>query len=185
MSHHPHHHHHKQEQQQCQPQQSGQQLSHWWQMYRHVISTTERHRQSESRPVAFLQYIDSSSLTKKLWLSSRDFVSTAFENCDRHVSHDGHTLVFLSVYRHHQHHPLPPPHPTPPLPRPSHPPSQKNKLTNQYSETIFFLLELYVSCDRLSVVGDLIMLFNNSSDPCTAALNVVHVQDNLKFATVS
>ena len=35
------------------------------------------------------------------------------------------------------------------------------------------LLESYVACDRLLVVGDLNVHFNNPSDPCTAALNAV------------
>ena len=35
------------------------------------------------------------------------------------------------------------------------------------------LLESYVSCDRLFVVGDLNVHFDNPSDPCTAALNVL------------
>ena len=35
------------------------------------------------------------------------------------------------------------------------------------------LLESYVACDRLFVVGNLKVHFDNPSDPCTAALNVV------------
>ena len=35
------------------------------------------------------------------------------------------------------------------------------------------LLESYVACDRLFVVGDLNVHFHNPSDPCTAALNSV------------
>ena len=35
------------------------------------------------------------------------------------------------------------------------------------------LLESYVACDRLFVVGDLNVHFDNPSDPCTAALNAV------------
>ena len=39
------------------------------------------------------------------------------------------------------------------------------------------LLESYVSCDRLFVVGDLNVHFDKPSDPTTSALNVV--LDNL------
>ena len=35
------------------------------------------------------------------------------------------------------------------------------------------LLESYVACDRLFIVGDLNVHFDNPSDPCTAALNAV------------
>ena len=41
------------------------------------------------------------------------------------------------------------------------------------------LLESYVSCDRLFVVGDLNVHFDKLSDPCTSALNVV--LDNLSL----
>ena len=47
---------------------------------------------------------------KKIAVSTRDFVFTAFEICEVRISLDSHTVVFLSVYR--------------PLP------SRKNKLTN-------------------------------------------------------
>ena len=40
-------------------------------------------------------------------------------------------------------------------------------------------LESYVACDRLFIVGDLNVHFDNPSDPCTAALNVV--LGNLSF----
>ena len=71
--------------------------------------------------------------------------------------YDGHTAVFLSVHR--------------PLA------SCQNKLTNamflgQFSD----LLESYVSCDRLFVVGDLIVHFDKPSDPSISALLVL---DNL------
>ena len=41
------------------------------------------------------------------------------------------------------------------------------------------LLESYVSCDRLFVVGDLNFHFDKPSDPTTSALNVV--LDNLSL----
>ena len=93
-------------------------------------------------------------------VSTRDFVFTAFEICEVRLSYDGHTAVFLSVYR--------------------PPPSRQNKLTNtmfwgQFSD----LLESYVSCDRLFVVGDLNVHFDKPSDPSTSALNVV--LDNLSL----
>ena len=54
------------------------------------------------------------------------------------------------------------------------PPSRKNKLTNaMFLEQFTDLLESYVACDRLFVVGDLNVHFDNPSDPCTAALNAV------------
>ena len=94
------------------------------------------------------------SLTKIIAVSTRDFVFTAFEICEVCISLDSHTVVFLSVYR--------------------PPPSRKNKLTNaMFLEQFTDLLESYVACDRLFVVGDLNVHFDNPSDPCTAALNVV------------
>ena len=99
------------------------------------------------------------SLTKNIAVSTRDFVFTAFEICEVRISLDSHTVVFLSVY-------CPPP--------PSPPPSRKNKLTNaMILEQFTDLLESYVACDRLFVVGDLNVHFDNPSDPCTAALNAV------------
>ena len=54
------------------------------------------------------------------------------------------------------------------------PPSRKNKLTNEmFLEKFTDLNESYVACDRLFVVGDLNVHFDNPSDPCTAALNTV------------
>ena len=54
------------------------------------------------------------------------------------------------------------------------PPSRKNKLTNaMFLEQFTDLLESDVACDRLIVVGDLNVHFDNPSDPCTAALNAV------------
>ena len=76
------------------------------------------------------------------------------------LSYDGHTAVFLSVYR--------------------PPPSRQNKLTNAtFLEQFSDLLESYVSCDRLFVVGDLNVHFDKLSDPTTSALNVV--LDNLSL----
>ena len=94
------------------------------------------------------------SLTKNIAVSIRDFVFTAFEICAVRISLDSHTVVFLSVYR--------------------PPPSRKNKLTNaMFLEQFTDLLESYVACDRLFVVCDLNVHFDNPSDPCTAVLNAV------------
>ena len=58
------------------------------------------------------------------------------------------------------------------------PPSRQNKLTNAMSlEQFSDLLESYVSCDRLFVVGYLNVHIDKPSDPSTFALNVV--LDNL------
>ena len=71
-----------------------------------------------------------------------------------------------------------PPSPSPPPPPP---PSRKNKLTNaMFLEQFTDLLESYVACDRLFVVGDLNVHFDNPSDPCTAALNAVLVNLSLE-----
>ena len=60
------------------------------------------------------------------------------------------------------------------------PPSRQNKLTNtMFLEQFSDLLESYVSCDRLFVVGDLNVHFDKLSDPSTSALNVV--LDNLRL----
>ena len=60
------------------------------------------------------------------------------------------------------------------------PPSRQNKLTNtMFLEQFSHLLESYVSCDRLFVVGDLNVHFDKPSDPSTSALNVV--LDNLSL----
>ena len=70
------------------------------------------------------------SLTRNIAVSTRDFVFTAFEICEVRLSYDGHTAVFLSVYR--------------------PPPSRQNKLTNtMFLEQFSDLLESYISCDRL------------------------------------
>ena len=100
----------------------------------------------------------SNQSNKKIAVSTRHFVFTAFEICEVHLSYDGHTAVSLSVYR--------PPH------------SRQNKLINaMFLEQFSDLLELYVSCDGLFVVGDLNVHFDKPSDPSTSALNVV--LDNL------
>ena len=76
------------------------------------------------------------SLTKNIAVSTRDFVFTAFEICEVRISLDSHTVVFLNVYR--------------------PPPSRKNKLTNaMFLEQFTDLVESYVACDKLFVVGDL------------------------------
>ena len=80
--------------------------------------------------------------------------------CEVRLFYDGHTAVYLNVYR--------------------PPPSRQNKLTNaMFFEQSSDLLESYVSCDRLFVVGDLNVHFDNPSDPTTSALNVV--LDNLSL----
>ena len=100
------------------------------------------------------------SLTKNIAFSTRGFVFTAFEMCEVRLSHDGHTAVFLSVYR--------------------PPPSRQNKLTNAMClEQFSDLIESYVSCDKLLVVGDLNVLFDKPSGPSTSVLNVV--LDNLSL----
>ena len=99
-------------------------------------------------------------LQKKIAVSTRDFVFTAFEICDVYIPYDGHTAVFLSVY--------------------CPPSSQQNKLTNaMFLEHFSDLLESRVSCDRLFVVGDLTVHFDKPSDPSTSALNAV--LDNLSL----
>ena len=93
-------------------------------------------------------------------VSTRDFVFTVFEICEVRLSYDVHTAVFLSVY-----------HP---------PPSRQDKLTNAiFLEQFSDLLESYVSCDRLFVVGDLNVHFDKPSDPSTSALNFA--LDNLSL----
>ena len=100
------------------------------------------------------------SLTKNIAVSTRDFVFKAFEICEVRLSYDSHTAVFFSVYR--------------PLR------SRQNKLTNtMFLEQFSDLLESYVSCERLFVVGDLNVHFDKPSDPSTSALNVV--LDNLSL----
>ena len=46
-----------------------------------------------------LAVLHRTSLTKNIPVSIRDFVFTAFEICEVRLSYDGHTAVFLSVYR--------------------------------------------------------------------------------------
>ena len=82
------------------------------------------------------------------------------EICEVRLSYDGLTAVFLSVY--------------------CPPPSRQNKSTNatflgQFSD----LLESYVSCGRLFVVGGLNVHYDKPSDPSTSALNVG--LDNLRL----
>ena len=107
-----------------------------------------------------LFYIEPVLQKKNRVVSTKDFVFTAFEICGVRLSYDGHTAVFLSVYR--------------------PPPSRQNKLTNtMFLEQFSDLLESDVSCDRLFVVGDLNVHFDKPSDPSTSALNVV--LDNLSL----
>ena len=61
-----------------------------------------------------LAVLHRTSLTRNIAVSTRDFIFMAFEICEVSLSYDGHTAVFLSVYR--------------------PPPSRQNKLTN----TMFF-----------------------------------------------
>ena len=107
-----------------------------------------------------LAVLHRTSLKRNITVSTRDFVFTAFEIREVRLFYDGHTAVFLSVYR--------------------PPPSRQNKLTNaMFWEQFSDLLESYVSCDRLFVVGDLNVHFDKPSDPTTSVLNVV--LDNLSL----
>ena len=109
-----------------------------------------------------LALLHRTSLTRHYSFYSR-FCFYYFEICEVSLSHDGHTAVFLSVY-------CPTPLPT----------SRQNKSTNAiFLEQLSDLLESYVSCDRLFVVGDLNVHFDKPFDPGTFALNVV--LDNLSL----
>ena len=78
-----------------------------------------------------LAVLHRTSLTRNIVVSTRYVVFTAFEVCEVRLSYDGHTAVFLSVYR--------------------PPPSRQNKLTNamfleQFSdllETLFFFFFVF------------------------------------------
>ena len=109
--------------------------------------------------VGLLFYIE--PVLKETWQFLLEILFlTAFEICEVRLSYDGHTAVFLSVYR--------------------PPSSRQNKLTNaMFLEQFSDLLESYVSCDRLFVVGDLSVLFDKPSDPTTSAENIV--LDNLSL----
>ena len=101
-----------------------------------------------------LAVLHRTSVTRNIAVSTRNFVFTAFQICEVRLSYDGHTAVFLSVYR--------------------PPPSRQNKLTNaMFLEQFSDLLESYVCRDRPFVVGDLNVHFDKNSDPTTSALNVV------------
>ena len=103
-----------------------------------------------------LAVLHRTTLTKYIAVSTRDFVLKAFEICEVGLSYDGHTVVFLGVYR--------------------PPPSRLNTLTNtMFLEQFSDLLESYVPCDRLSVVGDLNVHFDEPSDPRTSALNLYFI----------
>ena len=107
-----------------------------------------------------LAVLHRTSLARNITATTGDFVFSAFEICEVRLSYDGQSAVFLSVYR--------------PLL------SRQNKLTNaMFLEQISDLLESYVSCDRLFVVGDLNVHFDKPSGPTTSALNVV--PDNLSL----
>ena len=100
------------------------------------------------------------SLTRNIAVFYSRFCFYGFEICEVRLSYNGHTAVFLSVDR--------------------APPSRQNKLTNSmFLEQFSDLLESYVSCDRLFVVGDFNVHFDKPSDPTTSALNVV--LDNLSL----
>ena len=101
-----------------------------------------------------LAVLHRTSLTKNIGVSTEILFLRLLRLCEVRLPDDCHTAVFLSVY-----------HP---------PPIRQNKLTNvmcleQFSD----LLESYVSCGRLFVVGNLNVHFDKPSDPSTSALNVV------------
>ena len=107
-----------------------------------------------------LSVLHRTSLTRNIAVSTQDFVFTGFEICEVGLSYDGHTVGFLSAY--------------------CPPPSRQNKLTNtMFLKQFSVLLESYVSCYRLFVVGDLNVHFDKPFDPSTSALNVV--LDNLSL----
>ena len=107
-----------------------------------------------------LAVLHQTSLTRNIAVSTRDFVFIPFEICEVHLSCDGHTAMFLCVYR--------------------PPSSRQNKLTNAlFLEQFSGLLESYVSCGRLFVVGDFNVHFDKPSDSTTSALNVL--LDNLSL----
>ena len=107
-----------------------------------------------------LAVLHRTSLTKNTAVYTRNSVFAAFEICEVCLSYDGHTAAFLTIYH--------------------RPPSPQKKLTNAMClEQFSDLLESYVSCDRLFVVGDLNVHFDKPSDPNTSALNVV--LDNLSL----
>ena len=68
-----------------------------------------------------LAVLHRTSLTRHIAVCTQDFVFTAFEICEVRLSYDGHTAVFLSVYR--------------------PPPSQQNKLTNTMFWSSFLICQ--------------------------------------------
>ena len=93
-----------------------------------------------------LAVLHRTSPTHTIAVSTRCFVFMAFEICEVHLCYDGHTAVFLSVYR--------------------SPSSQQNKFTNtMFLEEFSDLLESYVSCDRLFIVGDFNVHLTNLLSP--------------------
>ena len=102
-------------------------------------------------------------------VSTKDFVFTTLEICKVRISHDSHTVVFLSVYRLH------PPPPTPPPPLPLLPVERTNwQMQCSWNSLLICLNHVLLVTDfLLFVVGDLNIHLDNPSDPGTAALNAV------------
>ena len=94
------------------------------------------------------------SLKQHLSFSTKVFSFTAFEVCEVRLDFAGQNYVFLCVYR--------------------PPPSAKNKLTRaMFLDQFPDLLEAYITHERLFVVGDINVHFDNPSDHSTVALKAL------------
>ena len=94
------------------------------------------------------------SLKKHISFPKNDHPFTTFEMCETRLEVDGQTYVFLCVYR--------------------PPPSAKNRLrTSMFLDEFPDLLEMYSTYEKLFVVGDINVHFDDPRNHCTIALNVV------------
>ena len=91
------------------------------------------------------------SLVDCVKVSTKDLAFKSFEVCETRLCYQDQSVTFLCVYR--------------------PPPSRKNKLSNKmFLDEFPDLLESYVSCDRLFVLGDINFHFDSDSDISVADL---------------
>ena len=102
-------------------------------------------------------YVTISILFDCVKVSTKDLAFKSFEVCETRLCYQDQSVTFLCVYR------------------PS--PSRKNKLSNKmFLDEFPDLLESYVSCDRLFVLGDINFHFDSDFDVSVADLKKTAAQ---------
>ena len=103
------------------------------------------------------------SLVDCVKVSTKDLAFKSFEVCETRLCYQDQSVTFLCVYR--------------------PPPSRKNKLSNKmFLDEFPDLLESYVSCDILFVLGDINFHFDSDSDVSVADLKKTLAYSNLSMS---